>query len=146
MPAMRKSRRPALPQISFNHAMVYVRDVDRALGFYCDRLGFRLIEEYRHSGQAAYARLRAPRGTSTLALHLVERGQSLPQKEGIRLYFEVAHLERFCKSLADAGVKFSRMPRVMPWGWKHAYLHDPDGHEVSLYWSGNKRFKKSSMS
>jgi hypothetical protein len=31
----------------------------------------------------------------------------------------------------------------MPWGWKHAYLDDPDGHEVSLYWAGAKRFKKT---
>jgi hypothetical protein len=28
-------------------------------------------------------------------------------------------------------------------GWKHAYLDDPDGHEVSLYWAGAKRLKKS---
>jgi hypothetical protein len=31
----------------------------------------------------------------------------------------------------------------MPWGWKHAYLDDPDGHEVSLYWAGAKRLKKA---
>jgi hypothetical protein len=27
------------------------------------------------------------------------------------------------------------LPEVMPWGWKHAYLDDPDGHEVSLDWA-----------
>jgi hypothetical protein len=31
----------------------------------------------------------------------------------------------------------------MPWGWTHAYLNDPDGHEVSLYWAGVKRLRKS---
>jgi hypothetical protein len=31
----------------------------------------------------------------------------------------------------------------MPWGWRHAYLDDPDGHEVSLYWAGRKRFQKT---
>jgi hypothetical protein len=30
----------------------------------------------------------------------------------------------------------------MPWGWKHAYLDDPDGHELSLYWAGKKRLQK----
>jgi hypothetical protein len=33
----------------------------------------------------------------------------------------------------------------MPWGWKHAYVNDPDGHEVSLYWAGAKRFQKTDM-
>jgi hypothetical protein len=33
----------------------------------------------------------------------------------------------------------------MPWGWEHAYLNDPDGHEVSLYWAGDKRFRKSKI-
>jgi hypothetical protein len=33
----------------------------------------------------------------------------------------------------------------MPWGWRHAYLRDPDGHEVSLYWAGKARFKKTVM-
>jgi hypothetical protein len=27
---------------------------------------------------------------------------------------------------------------MMPWGWRHAYLNDPDGHEISLYWAGEK--------
>jgi len=30
----------------------------------------------------------------------------------------------------------------MPWGWKHAYLDDPDGHEVSVYTAGAKRLRK----
>ena len=33
----------------------------------------------------------------------------------------------------------------MPWGWRHAYLNDPDGHEISLYWAGENRMKKTVM-
>lgn len=25
--------------------------------------------------------------------------------------------------------------------WRHAYLAEPDGHELSLYWAGDKRLK-----
>jgi lactoylglutathione lyase len=146
MPIQTSRKRGAAAQLSFNHAMVYVNDVERALEFYRDQLGFRLIEDFRHGGQAVYARLRPPRGTSTLALHMVERGKSLPPEDGIRLYFEVKDLEKFCSALAADGVKFSQMPKTMPWGWKHAYLNDPDGHEVSLYWPGAKRFRKTRMS
>ena len=34
---------------------------------------------------------------------------------------------------------------MMPWGWKHAYLDDPDGHEISLYWAAGNRMKKTVM-
>ena len=63
--------------------------------------------------------------------------------EGIRLYFEVKSLDAFCKRLAASGIVFSQKPKVMPWGWRHAYLNDPDGHEVSLYWAGAQRLRSS---
>ncbi len=36
-------------KLSFNHAMVYAKDVQRALGFYRDMLGFKLVDEFRHA-------------------------------------------------------------------------------------------------
>jgi hydroxymethylpyrimidine/phosphomethylpyrimidine kinase len=65
--------------------------------------------------------------------------------EGVRLYFEVKALDALCNALEKRGVKFDQMPRDMPWGWRHAYLHDPDGHEVSLYWAGTARFARTVM-
>jgi hypothetical protein len=37
----------------------------------------------------------------------------------------------------------AQLPKAMPWGWTHAYLNDPDGHEVSLYSAGAKRLRGS---
>ena len=65
--------------------------------------------------------------------------------EGVRLYFEVKALDALCASLEKKGIKFDQLPKDMPWGWRHAYLHDPDGHEVSLYWAGKARFGKTVM-
>jgi len=131
--------------LNFNHAMVYSQDVGRALGFYRDLLGFKVVEDMDHGGRKVYARLKAAHGDGTLALHMVEPGKTLPPGDGIRLYFEVKELDTFCERLQAAGVKFSQMPKLMPWGWRHAYLDDPDGHEVSLYWAGAKRWRKSKM-
>ena len=39
----------------------------------------------------------------------------------------------------------TQLPRMMPWGWRHAYLNDPDGHEISLYWAGENRMRKTVM-
>src|ERR1051326_8062844 len=57
-------------ELTFNHAMVYVKDVQRSLGFYRDLLGFKLIEDFRYENRAVYARLRAPGGDGTIALHM----------------------------------------------------------------------------
>jgi catechol 2,3-dioxygenase-like lactoylglutathione lyase family enzyme len=130
--------------MDLNHAMIYSRDVARALGFYRDLLGLEMLEEYRYGDRVVYARLRLPEGNSTIALHQLEPGKTL-QTGGVRLYFEVKNLDRVCRKLEAAGAKFSKPPALMPWGWKHAYLDDPDGHEISLYRAGAKRFKKSAM-
>jgi hypothetical protein len=42
------------------------------------------------------------------------------------------------------GVVFEQMPKDMPWGWRHAYLRDPDGRQISLYSAGAKRLGKTS--
>jgi catechol 2,3-dioxygenase-like lactoylglutathione lyase family enzyme len=133
---------PTEGKLTFNHAMIYVKDVNRALGFYRDLLGFKLIEDFRYEGVPVYARLRAPGGDATIALHQAGASASLVS-EGVRLYFEVADLDGFCRKLMQRGFYITQMPRMMEWGWRHAYLNDPDGHEISLYWAGEMRWKKS---
>jgi catechol 2,3-dioxygenase-like lactoylglutathione lyase family enzyme len=131
-------------KLTFNHAMIYAKDVNRALAFYRDLLGFKLIEDFRYDGRPVYARLRAPGGDGTIALHQAGPGAPMAS-EGVRLYFEVANLDDFCRSLMRKGFYITQMPRMMEWGWRHAYLNDPDGHEISLYWAGEMRWKKSVM-
>jgi catechol 2,3-dioxygenase-like lactoylglutathione lyase family enzyme len=131
-------------KLTFNHAMIYVKDVNRALGFYRDLLGFKLIEDFRFDGTPVYARLRAPSGDGTIALHQAGPGASLVS-DGVRLYFEIADLDEFCRKLVRKGFYITQMPRMMEWGWRHAYLNDPDGHEISLYWAGEMRWQRSVM-
>jgi catechol 2,3-dioxygenase-like lactoylglutathione lyase family enzyme len=131
-------------KLTFNHAMIYVKDVDRALRFYHDLMGFKLIEDFRYEGSSVYARLRAPGGDGTIALHLAGPGVPLAS-DGVRLYFEIRDLEGFCRKLQQKGFYMTQMPRMMPWGWRHAYLNDPDGHEISLYWAGENRMQKTVM-
>ena len=128
--------------MELNHAMIYSRDVATALEFYRGLLGFEVLEQVDAHGMPVYARLKPPSGSATIALHMVRPGETL-NTGGVRLYFETRQLESTCKKLAKAGARFSKPPAVMPWGWKHAYLDDPDGHEVSLYWAGAKRLKKT---
>ncbi len=131
-------------KLTFNHAMVYVKDVERGLRFYRDLLGFKLIEDFRYENKPVYARLRAPGGDGTIALHQAGPEVSV-LSDGVRLYFEVRELDDFCRNLQQKGFHMTQLPRMMPWGWRHAYLNDPDGHEISLYWAGENRMKKTVM-
>jgi catechol 2,3-dioxygenase-like lactoylglutathione lyase family enzyme len=126
--------------IEFNHVIIYVRDVARSLAFYRDLLGFKLLEKYDSD---EYARLQSPTGKSTIALHKASPTAKTPgnKEQSIVLYFETRNLDSLCKNLARKGVSFLQMPKLMPWGWRHAYLKDPDGRELSLYWAGRKRFE-----
>src|SRR5271166_3506111 len=63
-------------KLTFNHAMIYVKDVERGLHFYRDFMGFKLIEDFRYEGTAVYARLRAPGGDGTIALHQAGPGRA----------------------------------------------------------------------
>ena len=131
-------------KLTFNHAMIYAKDVERSLGFYRDLMGFKLIEDFRYEGTSVYARLRAPGGDGTIAIH--QAGPGIPlSSEGVRLYFEVGDLDGFCRKLQQKGFYITQLPRLMPWGWRHAYLNDPDGHEISLYWAGKNRMTKTVM-
>ena len=131
-------------KLTFNHAMIYVKDVDRGMRFYRDLMGFKLIEDFRYEGTSVYARLRAPGGDGTIALHQASPGGSLAS-DGVRLYFEIRDLDGFCRKLQQKGFYITQLPRMMPWGWRHAYLNDPDGHEISLYWAGENRMQKTVM-
>jgi catechol 2,3-dioxygenase-like lactoylglutathione lyase family enzyme len=124
--------------------MIYVKDVERALQFYRDLMGFKLVEDFRYEGTPVYARLRAPGGDGTIALHQTGLNESV-SSDGVRLYFEVSDLDDFCRKLQKKGFFITQLPRMMPWGWRHAYLNDPDGHEISLYWAGENRMKKTIM-
>jgi catechol 2,3-dioxygenase-like lactoylglutathione lyase family enzyme len=131
-------------KLTFNHAMVYARDVERSAAFYRDILGFKLIEDFRYEGTSVYARLRAPGGDGTIAIHQAGPGANV-SSEGVRLYFEIRELDDFCDKLRKKGVYFTQLPKLMPWGWRHAYLNDPDAHDISLYWAGENRMKKTVM-
>jgi catechol 2,3-dioxygenase-like lactoylglutathione lyase family enzyme len=131
-------------KLSFNHAMIYAKDVERGLAFYRDLLGFKLIEDFRFENKPVYARLRAPGGDGTIALHQAGPNDSV-SSDGVRLYFEIKELDEFCHKLQQKKFYITKMPRMMPWGWRHAYLNDPDGHEISLYWAGENRMKKTIM-
>lgn len=111
-----------------NWAVIFVQDVPAAVSFYRDLLGLTPIKEGPGS-----TRLETGDGTGWLSIHGLTDNQQPPWNDGVMLHFETHELDSVCARLEAAGVAFQQTPRVMPWGWRHAYVYDPAGHVVSLY-------------
>jgi catechol 2,3-dioxygenase-like lactoylglutathione lyase family enzyme len=110
--------------IRLHHVMLYVSDVARSVAFY-ETLGLQTVESDHD-----YARLTFP-GGGDLALH-PSGGEALGSP-GARLYLEVQDVDETFEGLVSAGIEFEGPPKSMEWGWRHVYLLDPDGHQLSLF-------------
>jgi catechol-2,3-dioxygenase len=126
-----------VPVQRLNHAVLFVRDVDRSTAFYRDVLGFRVKVEM--PGRAAF--LQAEGSTNDHDLGLFAMGEAAaPSGAGrttVGLYhlaWEVdtlAELARIRGALADAGALVGASDHATT---KALYAQDPDGLEFEVSW------------
>jgi catechol-2,3-dioxygenase len=122
-----------------NHAVLYVRDVQRSVAFYTDVLGFAPISAF--SGMSGASFLRAPGSTNDHDLGLFQIGsQAAPSGAGrtsVGLYhlaWEVDTLDDLSE-LADKLAAVGALVGSSDHGTtKSLYGHDPDGLEFELAW------------
>ena len=122
-------------RVDIGHVHLKVADIDRALRFYCDVLGFELMQRY--GGQAAF--LSAGGYHHHIGLNTWEsRGGSPPPPGTTGLYHIAiryptrAALGDALRRLVEAGVP---LDGASDHGVSEAlYLDDPDGNGVELYW------------
>ncbi len=118
-----------------NHAVLYVRDLDRAVGFYREAFGFE--EVAREGGRMAF--LRASGGTNHHDLGLMEVGANAPAPPpgATGLYHLAWQVERI-EDLAEMEVRLANMGalggRSDHGATKSLYAHDPDGNEFEVMW------------
>ena len=117
--------------MNLNQITVPSLDVEKAIDFY-EKLGLKLIVK----AIPHYARFELPEGESTFSLHLVD---SLPEGEGIFVYFESDRLDAWVKELQSKGIEFDELPEDRRWLWREARLKDPDGNRLILYYAGENR-------
>jgi catechol 2,3-dioxygenase-like lactoylglutathione lyase family enzyme len=125
-------RRGARPPLVFNQATVPARDLERSIAFY-EALGFRLIVKAAH-----YARFEIGDGQATFSLHVADTDGAA---NGPQLYFECPDLDARVAELKAKGIVFENDPVDQTWLWREAWLRDPAGNLLCLYWAGeNRRF------
>ncbi|MBF8191436.1 VOC family protein [Nonomuraea sp. K274] len=125
-----------MPVQRLNHAVLYVRDVERSVAFYRDALGFETV-----MGMRGAAFLQAPGSTNDHDLGLFEIGaHAAPSPAGrtsVGLYhlaWEVDtldELERVAAKLGDLGALVGSSDHGTT---KALYARDPDGLEFEVSW------------
>jgi len=125
-----------MPIHRLNHAVLYVRDVERSTAFYTDVLGFRVVSSFLGA-----AFLQAPDSTNDHDLGLFEIGAAAGASEAGRrtvglyhLAWEVdtlAELARLADVLGTAGAMVGASDHGTT---KSLYAKDPDGLEFEVAW------------
>ena len=125
-----------MPVQRLNHAVLYVRDVERSVAFYREALGFEVV-----MGMPGAAFLQAAGSTNDHDLGLFQigeqAGQSTAGRSTVGLYhlaWEVDtldELERIAAKLSELGALAGASDHSTT---KALYAHDPDGLEFEVSW------------
>jgi catechol-2,3-dioxygenase len=125
----------SIPVSRLNHAVLYVRELDRSVEFYRRAFGFEEIA--REGGQMAF--LRAAGGQNHHDLGLLAVGPNAPQppRGSTGLY----HLAWEVPSIADLAAAQSKLIELDALtgqsdhgATKSLYGRDPDGNEFEIMW------------
>jgi catechol-2,3-dioxygenase len=125
-----------IPITRLNHAVLFVRDVDRAAAFYRDVFGF---EEMERPPSMRAAFMRSPIGGNHHDLGLFEVGANAvkPPRGSIGLYhlaWQVGTIEGLAAA-ADALRESGALTGASDHGVsKSLYGRDPDGNEFEVMW------------
>src|SRR5215216_3713394 len=123
------------PGVDIGHVHLKVADIDRALAFYCDVLGFELMQRYGE--QAAF--ISAGRYHHHIGLNTWESRGGSPPPPGTTGLYHVAIRYPTRAALADALRRLSEAKVQLEGASDHGvsealYLRDPDSNGIELYW------------
>lgn len=116
-----------------NHAVLYVRDVDRSVAFYTDNLGFTVVHR---RPTAAFLRAAESDNDHDLGLFGV-RGNGAQPGSGVGLYHlawsvgTLPELAAFAAKLTEVGALVGSSDHAVS---KSLYAKDPDGLEFEISW------------
>jgi catechol-2,3-dioxygenase len=124
-----------VPVKRLNHAVLYVRDLDRSVEFYTKAFGFEEIG--REGGVMAF--LRAAGGDNHHDLALMSVGANAPQppRGSVGLYhlaWEVPHIEDLARAMATLSGLDALTGMSDHGATKSLYGRDPDGIEFEVMW------------
>ena len=127
--------KPIHPETGIGHVHLKVADLERALAFYCDILGFELTQQM--GAQAAF--VSAGGYHHHIGLNTWESRGGAPPPRGSTGLYQVAIRYPDRAALADALRRLQEASISLDGASDHGvsealYLRDPDGNGIELYW------------
>jgi lactoylglutathione lyase len=119
---------------SIGHVALRIRDIDRSLAFYVDKMGFEEMFRLDRDGALWIVYLRVT-DDQYIELFPGGEGDRAPHAESIgynHICFTVDDLDAVIARLAERGVPLSRPKKVAVDGNAQAWVEDPDGHRIEL--------------
>jgi catechol 2,3-dioxygenase-like lactoylglutathione lyase family enzyme len=117
--------------VNLNQVTVPCLDLEESVEFY-RRLGLELIVY----DAPKYARFECPDGHATFSVHLAGHAET---RSAPVVYFEVEDLDERVRQLEAAGLVFESAPVTQEWLWREAYVRDPAGNRICVYYAGSNR-------
>ena len=111
-------------------ASVPVTDQDRALEFYTQKLGFKVVTDSPFDGKQRWIELGMPRAETKLVLFTAD-GQEKMIGGFMNVTFMAEDVEATAKDMKARGVEFVQEPQKADWGTA-AIFKDADGNRFVL--------------
>jgi lactoylglutathione lyase len=124
--------------IIFAYTILYVKDVEKAIGFYEKAFGFtrKFVTPENDYGELLVGETTLSFATITLAQSNLKDGfieSNLNNKPfGIEIGFTTDNVETTVKKAIDAGAVLVENPKTKPWGQVVAYVRDLDGFLIEI--------------
>lgn len=122
------------PYLALHFIIVFVRDQERSLRFYVDKLGFRLVIDHTFENGSRWIEVAPPDGTAQIGLALPVPGADPGKIIGgpTDVYFMTEDIHSTFQEWSRRGVHFQFPPEVPVWGGIHTRFDDPDGNSFGL--------------
>jgi len=117
---------------------IVVSDQGRALEFYRDKLGFKVVSDMDYGGGVRWITVTPPQGETELLLFdpamSGDQAEEMKKRIGIwtGIVFLTDDIQNTYQTLSQRGVKFDAPPHQQPWGGWEAFFVDQDGNRFHL--------------
>ena len=127
--------------LSITHTPVYCTDLDAALAFYTQRLGFEVRDDVQMGPEMRWLTVHAPGDAHDLLLAAVDHHIPLADRQAMReivakgdlaVFIQVDDLDKTFESLRAAGMEILQEPIDQPYGVRDAAVRDPSGNHLRL--------------
>jgi catechol 2,3-dioxygenase-like lactoylglutathione lyase family enzyme len=127
--------------LSITHTPVYCTDLDAALAFYTQQLGFELRNDVAMGPEMRWLTVGPPGDAHELLLAAVDHHipaadrqamSEIVTKGDLPVFIQVADLDKTFESLRAAGAEILQEPVDQPYGVRDAAVRDPSGNHLRL--------------